>query len=573
MASTAAESILFTQWRDCSDPANGQLQFCSREAFLTALAQDFWVDSGNLPAEMPGLTMAIFRDGQRDLEHLQEITGLLFEQRGDGVVDPNLLYQAVVGWAHVAWYAANTRDPTPRWRLWLPLATPIRPGEYQRLITQVQTGGLMQPASVRAVCEVHSPPIRQEGALVWSHADAPLLDTIARFASATPPLADVLDTSKVCRLGDIAGPSFDRMVRRALGIEKAIPVPWKSMQDEIGGGLRPGLLVDVGGTGTGKTQFALQLGLYGAKQGFPTLYLGLELSKEDIVARCAGIETGSWWSTLVKGEDLPTIQEVHKAVAPVFHGAPMHVMEASPYELTPQALDGICRAFADKYQYLLRDDAGRMERPFMVILDFMQIVGGDPTKPSQPLRERIQQIAYAARSVARELDAVVLLISSTAREHYRTLRTTTVKTEILEGVAFPVGREEPATFIGLGKESGEIEFGADTLFVQVQEPGNGPLKPTRPNRTVVSVAIAKQRAGRTAWFTLEFDGNRFYDLALPAIAIKLFGGSSASAEAPVPPGPQSTAGDAVGSGGEAPQGTPSKPTVDPGYDPDEDLSL
>jgi predicted ATP-dependent serine protease len=67
--------------------------------------------------------------------------------------------------------------------------------------------------------------------------------------------------------------------RRARGEEKPVPVPWPSVAREIGGGLWPGCHVLVGNTGTGKTQFALQLALHAAEQGVPVRYVGFDLDQ------------------------------------------------------------------------------------------------------------------------------------------------------------------------------------------------------------------------------------------------------------------------------------------------------
>src|SRR5512146_2720472 len=72
---------------------------------------------------------------------------------------------------------------------------------------------------------------------------------------------------------------------RASGAARPIPLPWGDLAEALGGGLWPGLHVLTGGTGTGKTQLALQAALVAATAGTPTLYVGLELGEPDLVAR------------------------------------------------------------------------------------------------------------------------------------------------------------------------------------------------------------------------------------------------------------------------------------------------
>ena len=46
--------------------------------------------------------------------------------------------------------------------------------------------------------------------------------------------------------------------------ERPVATPWNGVNEALGGGLWPGFYVLVGGTGAGKSQWALQLGLHAA---------------------------------------------------------------------------------------------------------------------------------------------------------------------------------------------------------------------------------------------------------------------------------------------------------------------
>ena len=95
---------------------------------------------------------------------------------------------------------------------------------------------------------------------------------------ADPNSAPAVDLdSEAPTVGALAGEAFDRMRRRASGAERALPLPWSSVTDALGGGLWSGLHVVVGSTGAGKSQLTLQMALHAAEQGIPVLYCGLEL--------------------------------------------------------------------------------------------------------------------------------------------------------------------------------------------------------------------------------------------------------------------------------------------------------
>ena len=99
-------------------------------------------------------------------------------------------------------------------------------------------------------------------------------------------------------VGDLVVEALGRMRRRAQGIEKPIPLPWEHLGERLSGGLWPGCHVLVGNTGTGKSQWALQVVLHAARQGVPCLYVGLELGKVDLVARLLGLMSNKKWSRL-----------------------------------------------------------------------------------------------------------------------------------------------------------------------------------------------------------------------------------------------------------------------------------
>ena len=143
------------------------------------------------------------------------------------------------------------------------------------------------------------------------------------------------------------------------------------------------------------------------------------------------------------------------------------------------------------------------DTPPLVVLDYLQVVG-QRGGGRMDLRERIGQAAYQGRAVAREMGAAVLLVSSTSRENYSALSGDNKS-----------WLQPASTVVGLGKESGEIEFAADSVMALVAEPwrdrdSDGQACPPKDG-THVHLAVAKVRAGRSRWVELRFDGGSFWE--------------------------------------------------------------
>lgn len=293
-------------------------------------------------------------------------------------------------------------------------------------------------------------------------------------------------------VGDLVVEALGRMRRRAQGIEKPIPLPWEHLGERLSGGLWPGCHVLVGNTGTGKSQWALQAVLHAARQGVPCLYVGLELGKVDLVARLLGLMSNKRWSRLYLGADGGELEEVTQRHQAELEKLPIHLATPDSFGWSYGQLGPAARLLAANYP-----DQDRM----LVVVDYLQLVASPKDKPGQSIRERIGAASYAARDVARKHNASVLLLSSTARNNYE-----------LVGGQTSGSKEKPAwerpagTMVGLGKESGEVEFSADTVLALVREPwGEG----DPPTETTMHLALAKQRIGATSWLKLEFNGGRF----------------------------------------------------------------
>jgi replicative DNA helicase len=303
-------------------------------------------------------------------------------------------------------------------------------------------------------------------------------------------------------LADFMRESFALMQARAGGRAKPVPLPWPGVAERLGGGLWPGLHVLTGATGRGKTQFALQAAWKASDAGVPVLYVGLELDRAGLVARLLALAEGEAtgrtprWSDLYLGKTTPG--ELERLVAK--HGKtleerPFRAEFGPPHGWDFRRLYERARALREEYS-----EPAPGELPLLVVLDFLQVVG-NPEGERLELRERISRAAYAGRAVARDFGAAVLMLSSVSREGAKKARTGDG-----EDAVDPT-KTDASELVGLGKESGDIEFAADSVLALVSGAFDA-----RAGVTPMHLAVAKVRAGRPGWCRLDFDGACFVEV-------------------------------------------------------------
>ena len=298
------------------------------------------------------------------------------------------------------------------------------------------------------------------------------------------------------RVGAFLEDAMRRMEARANGSELPVPVPWKGVADALGGGLWPGLFTVVGNTGSGKTQFALQLALEAAKASVPVLYIGLELGPVDLSARLIGLLAGIKWSGLYLGEPAAVsgLRTRHASAVEALRALPFHLEFGGPFGWSYDQLESKVRTLREAYP----EPNGKGSRPMLVVLDFLQLVA---STEGEDIRERIARASYAARAVARSMDVAVVLVSSTARENYAALDGAK---DGKDGKGQVLGEGSTRRLVGLGKESGEIEYACDAALVLASEPWTDGKAPP-----AFWLAVAKGRAVTPCWVRLNFDGSAF----------------------------------------------------------------
>lgn len=338
-------------------------------------------------------------------------------------------------------------------------------------------------------------------------------------------------------LAERVSSSLAVMVRRAHGEEKPIPSRWERVNAKLRGGFWPGLYTLTSASGMGKTQWAVDVALHAAEtflkqhqEGGTTApdrvaYIALELGDLDIMARIWGLmasnlvtdmrakghldmeirETGmlgTRWSDMFFGRDgtgkalsAAALARIATDFAPRLAALPLHIETAN--------------AIGWSYVDLRRVAADH--KPRLIVLDYAQLVSSPPdAKRREELRETIGNVAKAARDLARQPGGpAILALSSTARANYGALDGTGDADDMEKGKRRPLGKGDPARLIGLGKESGELEFTADCVLVLGQNPEaeGSETPPGSPRETWLGVA--KGRGFARSWVRMMFDGSRF----------------------------------------------------------------
>lgn len=328
-------------------------------------------------------------------------------------------------------------------------------------------------------------------------------------ADAKPPI-DPKAQPRPKPIGSVLRHALDVMMRRASGEEKPIKTPWEPVNVALRGGLWPGLYTLTSATGMGKTQWAMQCAINAATQflaeakatgGKPARvrYIALELGPVDLIARTLGIlsrlDFGRLTATTYEGHYPPRWSDLYfgrdkdgklipEAIAAV--GAAFESVIAE-YPIDIETADTIGWNYMDLHR-AAESDEGTVR---LIVLDYSQLVGSPP-HAREELRETVGKVARVGRDLARKHGCAVLALSSTSRANYDDLM------KPKEPGKDPEWMAAPEKLIALGKDSGEIEYTADTVMALA-----------RRTDEEVHLVIAKGRGLPTRTVPLHFDKSLF----------------------------------------------------------------
>ena len=306
-------------------------------------------------------------------------------------------------------------------------------------------------------------------------------------------------------VSDLTAQALELVRARSEGRELPVPTPFPTLTESLSGGYWPGVHFLVGGTGVGKTVLTTQIAFHAAEQGHAVAIAPIEMGQRETVIRLCSEAAGVFWSDLMTGKGSADALWRFEAAIAVFDSLPIIVDKMAPNGWSGDQLDALCRRAVELAQ------ATDNPKTPLIIVDFVQIMGANEGEKGD-LRERIRSAAYTARQHAVDHGCAILMVSSVSRAAYKLLGGDS-KALAAEGVSFqsavrPGFLEAPeraaqfllegaGALVGLGKESGELEYSATTVSVIAKLKGG------------VGLAIAKQRYGVASWVPLTFNGGRY----------------------------------------------------------------
>jgi len=335
--------------------------------------------------------------------------------------------------------------------------------------------------------------------------------------------------------------AMELIARRVSGDEAPIPLPFTDLAAQFGGGLWPGLPFVTSTTGTGKTALALQIARCAALKGSEVLYVPLELDAPQLAIRMISDTLWDEWRAKPQGEAPPSWSDAYEGRMSTTTGTAaghaalfndrwrarfesvtidhFNVIEATPGSWDAMTLE------AELDSVLASGSVPK--HPPLIVVDFLQLVGplGGADGGKQDARERIGLVAYHLRDLARRRGVAVLVISSTARTNYGQFYGEKSKDKaprVRFNDATPRTIDQGYLLEGSGKESGEVEYAADSVSALLRAPDGQSIFATVKGRS--------RGPNRPQWCALRFEGGRFVEGEASAAASAWNDGAKGSAK-------------------------------------------
>jgi replicative DNA helicase len=278
------------------------------------------------------------------------------------------------------------------------------------------------------------------------------------------------------RLDSMMESVADMLDRKRSGeiISAAIPTPWPSLNQKLGGGIEPGeLCVIASRPSIGKTVCSSQILFEAALYGTAIMF-SAEMTHASIVQRMLACESGIPFSKIIKPEfmnegEYDVIQSYLDGLAPL----PVYIDDLSGIT-TDQMMARV--------QTLQRD--GEVA---MMVFDYLELAGDNANSQNQ--EARLSQIAKAMKHIARRLHIPVVVLAQLSREVER--------------------RNPPVPRLADLRYSGAIEQVADKVIMlyrpqyYVQQ---GVIDPNPETENLIEFYIHKNRNGETGKVPLHYSG-------------------------------------------------------------------
>jgi hypothetical protein len=265
--------------------------------------------------------------------------------------------------------------------------------------------------------------------------------------------------------------------RQRFDARTRVEAPWRSVGAALRGGLRPGVHLLFGNPGSGRTQLAFEWAVHAAGAGAGVVVIAPSLDRDAAAARLLGAQTKLPWGDILLGELTEKRWERVRTAVDTVAELPLHVEAGRPLDAAAHGLGPLCASVR------------REGKPMLIIIDDLALSAGLAAPEAAQLA-----FVRSAADVARGHDAVLLLVSRTARGHFD-------KMVAPRSVQAPK-RADATALLGLGAEPDGVLDLADTVMALVRAPdGDGDDW----------LALAKHRYGAASWTSLYFTGSAFQE--------------------------------------------------------------
>lgn len=270
-----------------------------------------------------------------------------------------------------------------------------------------------------------------------------------------------------------------------------IPTGFASLDEVLGGGLQPGLYVLGSVSSLGKTTLAVQICDHAAESGYPALFVTIEQSAREIVAKSLS-RIASECGRDVSTTDIMSAQR-RRAWDEAAYARFMRVCGRYTEEIAPclRILEGTKQPAVSDVAAAALEMQGHYGKPPVVFVDYLQLLAAQDDRDTD--KRAVDRNVMSLRQLARDLQTPVFVISSLNRSSYST------------GVT-----------LDSFKESGSVEYGSDVLIGLQPEGMREHMEQTKDTRTkteadkflreskaetvrACELVILKNRAGRTPY--------------------------------------------------------------------------
>lgn len=275
---------------------------------------------------------------------------------------------------------------------------------------------------------------------------------------------------KPAPIGKILPAVIDGMEQRGKGIINAIKTGFDDLDAHLLGGLRRGDLVVVAGRPSmGKTSIGMQVGAAAALDGEQVMVFTLEMSGEQLGERLLAQIGGVDYSRIIKGNLLDEDYDRMTYAVGKLHQAALLIDDTGG--LTVQDIAARARA------------QSKSRGLSMIVIDYLQIMGYAGRALGRV--EQLGEISRALKALAKELNAVVVLLSQLNRDVEK--------------------RMDKRPLLSDLRESGAIEQDADLVVMMYRDEY---YNPDTEFRGMGEALVRKNRNGEVGTVGLRWEGEK-----------------------------------------------------------------